>query len=371
MLSSHLLDEVEKTCDHVAIVDGGTIVAQGSIAELRGDGHVVFVEADDLRRARRVLTASPAVERVVDDGTSPRSLGPRRGRRARPQPPPRRGRRRRPPARPAARLARAALPRDHDPIGERSMTALALPAPRLVGADLLKLRRNRSLAAVTAVLTVGAVAITVAIMELLHVANPAKHGPAGGIANLGHVAFLIAALGTARRRSSARGRRGRSRTPACTATSSSPGARASRSTCRASPRARCSCCRSSRPRTRSKRYRRSSSPARTRCRTRACSSSPDCGRCSRWRSSTSSRVGDRGAPRLALVRDRRRARLPARDHADRRVDLGARDRPRAHARRRACSRSPRRRSATPPGRGRRSRCRPAPSPRCSSSGRAA
>jgi ABC-type transport system involved in multi-copper enzyme maturation permease subunit len=77
------------------------------------------------------------------------------------------------------------------------MTAFALPAPRLVGADLLKLRRNRSLAAVTAVLTVGAVAITVAVMELLHVANSAKHGPAGGIANLGHVAFLIAALGTA------------------------------------------------------------------------------------------------------------------------------------------------------------------------------
>ena len=77
------------------------------------------------------------------------------------------------------------------------MTALALPAPRLVGADFLKLRRNRSLAAVTAVLTVGAVAITVAIMELLHVANPAKHGPAGGIANLGHVAWVIAALGTA------------------------------------------------------------------------------------------------------------------------------------------------------------------------------
>jgi ABC-2 type transport system ATP-binding protein len=68
VLSSHLLDEVEKTCDHVAIVDGGTIVAQGSIAELRGDGHVVLVEADDPVRARRVLTESPAVERVVDDG---------------------------------------------------------------------------------------------------------------------------------------------------------------------------------------------------------------------------------------------------------------------------------------------------------------
>jgi ABC-2 type transport system ATP-binding protein len=69
VLSSHLLDEVEKTCDHVAIVDGGTIVAQGSIAELRGDGgHVVLVEADDHGRARRVLAESRAVERVVDDG---------------------------------------------------------------------------------------------------------------------------------------------------------------------------------------------------------------------------------------------------------------------------------------------------------------
>lgn len=77
------------------------------------------------------------------------------------------------------------------------MTTLALPTPRLVSADVLKLRRNRSLAAVTAVLTVGAVAITVAVMELLHVVNAAKHGPAGGITNLGHIAFLIAALGTA------------------------------------------------------------------------------------------------------------------------------------------------------------------------------
>jgi ABC-type transport system involved in multi-copper enzyme maturation permease subunit len=77
------------------------------------------------------------------------------------------------------------------------MTTFALPAPRLVGADLLKLRRNRSLAAVTALLTIGGVLITVAVMELLHVADPAKHGPAGGIQNLGHIAFALAALGTA------------------------------------------------------------------------------------------------------------------------------------------------------------------------------
>ncbi len=68
VLSSHLLDEVEKTCDHVAIVDGGTVVAQGSIAELRGEGHVVFIETDDPQRARGILANAPTVERVVDDG---------------------------------------------------------------------------------------------------------------------------------------------------------------------------------------------------------------------------------------------------------------------------------------------------------------
>jgi hypothetical protein len=77
------------------------------------------------------------------------------------------------------------------------VTAYALPTPRLVAADILKLQRNRSLAVVTGVLTVGAVGITVAIMELLHVANASKHGPAGGIVNLAHIASLTAMLGAA------------------------------------------------------------------------------------------------------------------------------------------------------------------------------
>jgi ABC-2 type transport system ATP-binding protein len=70
VLSSHLLDEVEKTCDHVAIVDQGRVVVQGSIAALRDGGeHALLVEVDDNGRARRVLSAHPAVDRVIDDGT--------------------------------------------------------------------------------------------------------------------------------------------------------------------------------------------------------------------------------------------------------------------------------------------------------------
>ena len=69
VLSSHLLDEVEKTCDHVAIVDGGTVVTQGSIDELRGgQAPQLVVGVDDTARARVLLAAHAAVASVTDDG---------------------------------------------------------------------------------------------------------------------------------------------------------------------------------------------------------------------------------------------------------------------------------------------------------------
>lgn len=44
LLSSHLLDEVERTCDRVVILDGGRVVAAGPIDELRGAGRGVRIE---------------------------------------------------------------------------------------------------------------------------------------------------------------------------------------------------------------------------------------------------------------------------------------------------------------------------------------
>lgn len=78
-----------------------------------------------------------------------------------------------------------------------STVALSLPTPRLVSADLLKLRKRRGLVAVTGLLTVGAVLIFYTVTELMHLSNPAKHGPAGGIAHLGHGAALLSLLGAA------------------------------------------------------------------------------------------------------------------------------------------------------------------------------
>jgi ABC-2 type transport system ATP-binding protein len=69
VLSSHLLDEVEKTCDHVAIVDRGRVVVQGSIAELRNGGDpTVLVETSDPVATAGLLSTHPAVTRVTPEG---------------------------------------------------------------------------------------------------------------------------------------------------------------------------------------------------------------------------------------------------------------------------------------------------------------
>ncbi|HEX4527115.1 MAG TPA: ABC transporter ATP-binding protein [Gaiellaceae bacterium] len=61
-LSSHLLDEVEKTCDQVAIVDQGRIVVQGGVEEIASSGDpTLLIEVDDDAAARRVLDGA-AVE---------------------------------------------------------------------------------------------------------------------------------------------------------------------------------------------------------------------------------------------------------------------------------------------------------------------
>jgi ABC-2 type transport system ATP-binding protein len=60
MLSSHLLDEVERTCDTVAIVDRGRVVRQGPIDELtRGAGTAsVQVDCADPAGAARLIDAA-------------------------------------------------------------------------------------------------------------------------------------------------------------------------------------------------------------------------------------------------------------------------------------------------------------------------
>ena len=64
-VSSHLLDEVEKTCDVAAIIDGGRVIAQGPIAELvGGEAGELLVECDDVDRAAQLLAGDPSVREL-------------------------------------------------------------------------------------------------------------------------------------------------------------------------------------------------------------------------------------------------------------------------------------------------------------------
>jgi len=82
MLSSHLLDEVERTCDAVAIVDHGQVIRQGPIDELTGaGGAAVEVRCSDPPAAARALGQPAAAFRVAvsEDGlTVTLAAGPAR-----------------------------------------------------------------------------------------------------------------------------------------------------------------------------------------------------------------------------------------------------------------------------------------------------
>ena len=59
MLSSHLLDEVQRTCDAVAIVDHGRIIRQGPISELlqQAGGVAVRVDCSEPTEAAHLVAA--------------------------------------------------------------------------------------------------------------------------------------------------------------------------------------------------------------------------------------------------------------------------------------------------------------------------
>jgi ABC-2 type transport system ATP-binding protein len=66
LLSSHLLDEVERTCDAVAMVDRGRIIAQGLVAELAAAlPQTIRLCCIDEMRALGLLSTHPVVDSAV------------------------------------------------------------------------------------------------------------------------------------------------------------------------------------------------------------------------------------------------------------------------------------------------------------------
>jgi hypothetical protein len=66
--------------------------------------------------------------------------------------------------------------------------------PRLVSAELLKLRKRRGLVISSLALTVVPMIIGYTVLLSIHAANPAKHGPAGGLENLSGSMDMLSTL---------------------------------------------------------------------------------------------------------------------------------------------------------------------------------
>jgi ABC-2 type transport system ATP-binding protein len=80
VLSSHLMGEVEQVCDRVGVIRSGSLIAEGTVDELRGRAGL-RVRAEPLADAARLVGALPGVEAVstadgrldvtVDTGRAP------------------------------------------------------------------------------------------------------------------------------------------------------------------------------------------------------------------------------------------------------------------------------------------------------------
>jgi len=75
IMASHLLDEVEKVCTHVAILKTGTLITTGEVNEVMQDEDVVELSADDLNTLATILQQfSTHVSINKDSGTVQFSL---------------------------------------------------------------------------------------------------------------------------------------------------------------------------------------------------------------------------------------------------------------------------------------------------------
>jgi ABC-2 type transport system ATP-binding protein len=67
VIASHLLDEVEKVCTHVAILKKGNLLTTGSVNDVLVDEDIVEIGASDMERLASILSNYPAANNISSD----------------------------------------------------------------------------------------------------------------------------------------------------------------------------------------------------------------------------------------------------------------------------------------------------------------
>lgn len=68
ILASHLLDEVEKVCTHVCVLNKGRSVFNGRVADMVGGSNIAELQTTDLERLEEVLKTWPTFESAKREG---------------------------------------------------------------------------------------------------------------------------------------------------------------------------------------------------------------------------------------------------------------------------------------------------------------
>ena len=69
MLSSHLMGDVESTCDRIVVLEGGKVVEDADVSQLTQETETLYVEVDDRRDELLALLGERGLETGID-GTS-------------------------------------------------------------------------------------------------------------------------------------------------------------------------------------------------------------------------------------------------------------------------------------------------------------
>ncbi len=68
IMASHLLDEVEKICTHVAILKKGELITEGSVEDVLADEDIIEISAADPAKLEQLIKEYPRTTEVIRNG---------------------------------------------------------------------------------------------------------------------------------------------------------------------------------------------------------------------------------------------------------------------------------------------------------------